>query len=305
MSAFGIQPWGAEAPWGGSGTISIIRILCVGTNKAIAFFTTDPKALDWGGWEDATNPRAWTISPIDPAEVGISGVEVVEPGLRRPSFAVMIADILADEDDPTQLVFRFAPQLEPGITYSLELTGSLRGVNCEEFGGERRFEFKARNRPKPRKDPRAAAVDTFRDWTNPYFVVDPLTGQTIEGPGTWQVLEAGDIELEDNEASLKKRVLRVIQTEAGAFAHLPNFGQRFTVKSIVRPSEVQRIASRLQEQINRFADVRSASVEAEIEVAPSGAGVLRIRIAVQPRTEGIVRLVFEKPLSGSDRARGG
>lgn len=296
MSAFGTQPFGNTAPWGGAGTISIITALCTGANKITVFFTGAPKALDWGGWQDATNPIYWSLTAIDPVEIGISGIEIVETGSRRPSFGVFIADILPDEDDPTQLVIRTAPQLEPGISYRVELVGQIRGVGCEEFAGLASFEIRARNKPIPRKDPQAAAVDTYRDWDNPYYVTDPRTGQLVEGPGTWQIDEAGDIVLSGNAESLRKRVLRVITTEAGAFAHLPEFGQRATVKSIARPDEVQRIASRLQEQIQQFSDVRSAAVEVEVERSPSGAGILRFRIAVQPRSEGIVRMVFAQPL---------
>lgn len=297
MSAFGIEPWGNTAPWGGPGQLSIIRVLCVGTNKAIIFWTAPPKAQDWGGWEDATNPTYWTITPVDPVQVGIGGVEVVPPGVRRPSFNVIIGDLLPDDDDPTQLVVRFAPQLEPGVDYDLELVGTVLGAGCEGFAGQRTFRFRSRNKPEPRRDPRVSAVDTYRDFANPYFITDPTTGEKLPGPGSWQVAEDSDIVLSDNAASLKKRVLRVIQTERGAFAHLPDFGQQGLIKTQMRQPEIQALASKLQEQINRFADVRSASVVASVDVAPSGGGILRVRVAVQPRTDGVVRLVFQKPLS--------
>lgn len=295
MSAFGLTPFGNEAPWGGPGLISIITVLAQGSNKVIAFFTDAPKALDPGGWEDARDPLVWELLPIDPAVLGINGEIIVEPGDRRPSYLPWIGDIEADEDDPTQIIFRTVPGLEPGVSYTLELIGTVRGVNCEEFGGETSFEFRARNLPVPRVDPVAAAVDTFRDWANPYFVTDPRSGQLVEGTGTWLVAEAGDIVLSDNAASLKKRVLRIIQTEEGAFAHLPNFGQRATVKSIAKQSEVQRIASRLQEQIQQFPDVASASVEAKIDVEQAG-GILRFRVIVQPRSGGVLSMAFQRPL---------
>jgi hypothetical protein len=54
----------------------------------------------------------------------------------------------------------------------------------------------------------------------------------------------------------------------------------------------------LQEQIRQFADVRQATVEARIEVsAATGGGILRFLITVQPRSEGLVRLAFQHPLS--------
>jgi len=289
--------------------LSIIKVLAVGNNKLQVFFTAPPKAKDPGGWQDATNPLLWSLTPIDPVQIGINGEEIVDPGLRRPSFQVWIGDIRVDADtadadgnfvegDPTQLEVWTVPQLEPGVSYTLELTGSIRGAACEEFGGLSSFDVRARDKPLPRQDPTAAAVDTYRDWANPFFVTDPATGQPTEGPGTWQVAEAGDIVLDDNAASLKKRVLRLIQTEAGAFAHLPNFGQRGLVGSVARQADVQRIATRLQEQVRQQPDVKEATVEAVIEVSPStGGGVLRFLIVVQPRSEGLIRLAFQQPLA--------
>lgn len=308
MSAFGLLPFGTEAPWGGPGLLSIITALCVGTNKVIVFFTDPPKARDPLGYQDARNTLLWSLTPIDPAQIGISGEVIVEPGLRRPSYSPWIGDIVPDEDtvgpdgtlipgDATQLIIKTVPTLEPGIDYTLELTGTIRGADCEEFAGLASFEIRARDKPEPRQDPVAAAVDTYRDWANPFFTIDPVTGQPVEGPGVFQFDEAGDIVLDDNASSLKKRVLRVIQTEAGAFAHLPNFGQRRLANTVARQSEVQRIAVRLQEQIRQFPDVRDAIVEASIDLSPrTGGGVLRFRIFVQPRSEGLIRLAFQTPL---------
>jgi hypothetical protein len=298
MSAFGLLPFGTDAPWGGPGLISLITILPVGTNKLIAFFTAPPRAGDPLGYQHATNTLLWSLSPIDPIEIGINGEVIVEPGKRRPSFGVRIADIVVDEEDATQLVIKTVPQLEPGITYTVTLEGDIRGAACEEFGGRRSFDVLARNKPEPRKDPTSAPVDTFRDWANPFYLLDPVTGQPVEGPGIWQIDEAGDIVLDDNAASLKKRVLRVILTEQGAFAHLPRFGLRGLSNSVARQQDVQRIASLLQEQIRQFSDVRQATVEARIEVsAATGGGILRFLITVQPRSEGLVRLAFQQPLS--------
>ena len=77
MSAWGLLPFGTEAPWGGPGLLSIIKALCTGANTIRVFFTTAPKALDWGGWRDATNPLYWTLTAIDPVEIGINGEEIV------------------------------------------------------------------------------------------------------------------------------------------------------------------------------------------------------------------------------------
>lgn len=297
MSAFGLLPFGTEAPWGGPGLLSLITILCVGENELIAFFTLAPRCDDPLGYRDGRNTAMWTIEPVDPVAIGLEGEEIVERGKRRPSYGPWIAEIFVDPDDATQIHLVTVPRLEPGVKYDVTLAGAIRGAKCEEFGGLATFRVLARNRPEPKPGARFAAQDTYRDWANPYFTTDPATGQLVEGPGFWQLDETGEIVLDTAAESLKKRVIRRLETELGGFAHLPTYGTRSLSKALARSADVQEVALRLQEQLRQEPDVRGASVAAQIEATPGG-GIVRFQIKVQPRGIAEVSFLVQVPAGG-------
>lgn len=295
-SPFGLLPFGDVAPWGGPGTISLITVLPIGTNEIIAFFTDPPKCRDPLGFRDSRNALNWEITPIDPIHIGIGGEVIVEPGRRRPSFTPWIGELWVDDLDPTQVHIRTVPRLEPGIEYDVTLAGQIRGAACETFSGLATFRIRARNRPTPLQS-RIAAQDTYRDFANPVFVVNPDNGQLVAGSGVWQFDEASQIVLDDAMTSLKKRVLRRIKTEAGAFVHLPNYGLRSMQAQLARPGEVQAAALRLQEQIKREPDVLDAGVSATVDATPGG-GLVRFVIRVQARSIGEVSFLVQVPATG-------
>jgi len=294
VSGFGILPFGTVAPWGGPGLLSIITALCVGENKITVFFTDPPKWRDPIGYRDSRNALNWRVDPIDPAVPTLDGGIYVEPGKRRPTRGVVINDILQDEDDPTQLHVWTAPTLEPGIEYAVQLVGPILGANCQKFGGQTIFIVTARDRPL-RNRTGIAAVDTYGDWSNPFFEIDPVTGLPVARERIWRYDEAGELVLADNAESLKTRILQRIQTEVGAFSHLPNYGLTSFAKRVARPYDVQQIAVRVREQIQFEPDVREAAVEARVEVEANGGGVVRFVISVQPRTEGLQTFLFDLP----------
>ena len=294
MSAFGILPFGTVAPWGGPGLISLLTILCVGENELIAFFTAPPKARDPLGFQDSRNALNWRVDPIDPVTTTIEGETLVEPGRRRPTRTIILNELIIDEDDPTQLHLWVAPTLEPGIEYAISLVGIIRGKNCQSFGGLATFTARARAKPRPQRS-QLAAVNNFADWSNPFFEIDPVTNLPIARERIWRYDEAGEIVIADNGESLKTRILQRIQTNIGAFTHLPDYGVTSFSKKITRNFNVQQLAVRVQEQVQLEPDVRSASVEASVDVAANG-GVLRLVITVQPRSAGVISFVVQQPL---------
>ena len=295
MSGFGILPFGTVAPWGGPGLLSLITILCVGENHLIAFFTAPPKARDPLGFQDAANALNWRVDPIDPVTITIEGKVLVEPGKRRPTRTIIVNECVADEDDPTQLHIFTAPTLEPGIEYAVSLVGVIKGKACEAFGGLATLTVRARNKPRPQRSG-LAAVDTYADWSNPFFETDPVTGQLVARDRTWRLNEAGEMVIADNAESLKTRILQRIWTERGGFALIPDYGVTSFAKKVARPYAVQQLAIRTQEQILREPDVREAAVEASVEVGASGGGVVRLVITVTPRSTGVVSFVVQSPL---------
>lgn len=292
MSAFGLLPFGTEAPWGGPGLISLITILAVGTNELIAFFTAPPKCRDPLGYLDSRYADVWSIVPIDPAVEATDGSLIVPPGKRRPTTQPWIGEVFLDDDDPTQVHLRTVPALEPGIEYDVTLAGSIRGAACESFGGVATFRVQAVDWPE-RERSRFAAVDTFRDWANPFATT---TGEF--GTGVWQIDETGDRVLDDARASLKKRVTRRLITELGGFTHMPAYGLTSLVKKVIKPYVLTAFAVRMQEQLRAEPDVRDASVTASLEVTKTGAGVVRFLVRVQARSIGEVSFLVQVPAGG-------
>ena len=290
---FGLLPFGTVAPWGGPGTISLITILAIGTNELVAFFTAPVKCRDPMGFRDARNPRYWQIESVDPINVGIDGEVIVEPGKRRPSPPERwIGECFIDPEDPSQVHLRTVPQLETGIEYDVTLAGSVRGRACESFSGLATFRVLARDRP-PRPTSRIAAIDTYRDFANPFFETN-ANGQIVPGRGVWQFDETGEIVLDTADGSLKKRVLRRITTTLGAFSHLPRYGLPPILAKLARGGELQAIALRMQEQIREEPDVRDASVTASIEATASG-GIVRLAVRVQQRSLGEISFLVQVP----------
>jgi hypothetical protein len=292
MTAFGLLPFGTVSPWGGPGSISLITILAIGTNELLAFFTSPVKCRDPLGFRDTRNPLYWTITPVDPIHVGINGEVIVDPGKRRPSPpAPWIGECFLDVDDPTVVHLRTVPQLETGIDYDVEV-GPIRGDACETFAGLSTFRVTARARP-PRPTSRIAALDTYRDYANPVFVLD-RSGQLVPGPGFYQFDETGEIVLDDAAGSLKKRVLRRITTALGGFVHLPRYGLPPMLGTVARDGELQVIASRLQEQILDEPDVLDASVTASVEATAAG-GIVRLVVRAQQRSIGEISFLVQVP----------
>jgi hypothetical protein len=292
VSAFGLLPFGTEAPWGGPGLISLITILSVGTNELIAFFDAPPKCRDPLGYRDARNAEMWTITSVDPAVVALDGSLVVPPGARRPSLVPWIGSCFLDEDDPTQVHIKTVPSLEVGIDYDVTLAGSIRGASCEEFGGVATFRIRAADRSQPDKS-RFAVVDTYRDWANPY-----VSNSGELGTGTWLLDETGERVLDNAESSLKKRVIRRIITELGGFMHMPNYGLTSLSKRIARPTAIQGYVVRIQEQIRSEPDVREASVTGSLELGKTGGAVVRFFVRVQTRSIGEVSFLVQVPAGG-------
>lgn len=297
MSAFGLLPFGTVAPWGGPGLLSIITVVAIGTNELIVFFTAPPRWRDPGGWQDTRNPEYWTITPFDPVNIGLEGEVIVEPGKRRPSPPFpWIGETFRDKDDSTQIHIRTVPSMQPGVEYDLTLAPSVLGKDCEVLAGKRTFRVTGRNRPKGEAS-RFAVLNTYRDWANPFFLVDPATGQQVVGPGIWQYDEAGEIVLDDAAGSLKKRVYRRIETEVGGFSHLPGYGLRALSKHLARPTEIQNMAVRLQEQIRQEPDVRDVSVSGSVEATTRG-GIVRFVINVQAKSIGEVSFLVQVSAGG-------
>lgn len=71
---------------------------------------------------------------------------------------------------------------------------------------------------------------------------------------------AGDLVNDFGIESLRKRIFRRINTAAGGFFHLPNYGTDLSIKQAITPGQLLSVQRRIQEQVLREPDVVRASV---------------------------------------------
>lgn len=95
----------------------------------------------------------------------------------------------------------------------------------------------------------------IQDWAKPERAADTQGGSI----GTFQVVN-GDLALTSGAASLRERVIRIVQTTAGQMAHDPTYGMAWRIGSLLTVDALQRYQSRLLAQIKRDPDVARANV---------------------------------------------
>lgn len=290
MSAFGVSPFGT-GPFGGPGTMTLINVLPVAANEAIAFFDVAPH-LEEAFAFSVVNLRNWTLTAIDPSieSTTIPGLVFVPKGevvpTRQPSFVV--AKI--DDDDETQVHLWPDAPLEQGVRYEAAVNPLVRGADCEILLGDSAKRFRAL-RPGPQRRGRFVQEDRFRDWANTLFPTDPKQPE-----GTWRLEPSTDIALHDEDASLRKRLFRRITARPGDFPHLGrDYGVGIKVKSLARTGNMQELANAIAAQCRREPDVLAVGVTTGIREESGISGIVQVEIFVQRREQRDQRFLFEFP----------
>lgn len=290
---FGFFAWGI-GPFGGSGTISLLRVRVRGTNEIHAYFDVAPRVFDALGLYDAKNIRKWSIVAVDPRIQSTADPThfYTPPGSVVPTKQVWIAEVLPIEDEPTVLRLRTAPQMEAGVIYEVTLSGAIMGTLCETLSGPASDRFIGRGHPRiPRG--RNVILDPYVDWANPFWKGG------AEGPGYWTRNSANDIVLADGLESLKTRVYRRIITVAGGFAFLGRgYGTNIPVGAPIRPDTLQQLATAIKEQVSAEPDVRTCGVTVEL-VRVDRQQVVEVEVTVT-RISGRLEpaLLFRLPVQG-------
>ena len=292
MSNFGLAPF-SPSPFGGPGLITILGVLPAAANEVIVVFDKRPRADDPGAFDSATNPKNWTVTPIDPTipSTDVPGLSYVPKGKIVPTRTQLVASASQDEDDPTQIHIFLDSRLENLVEYEVEALPSVIGEDCEVLVGPTVFQFFGL-RPGPARRSRFVQEDRFRDWDNDFFPRDR--------PGaTWRLEDSGDIALQDADKSLRKRLLRRILSNPAAFAHLPDYGTNTRIKSLIKTGQVQALANAAQQQAAQEPDVLQAATTARVVNESAGGAVVALEIFVQRRDARDSRFLFEFPLSGT------
>lgn len=288
MSQFGVLPFGGPyGPLGGPGTLSVLGLLPVAANEVIVVYDKPPLADDPEGWNSGTNVRNYVLTPIDPTIIGADGSVHVPHGEFAPTKSPSLANAWQDEDDATQIHVTTHDRMESGVQYDVAVNVKIRGEDCEPFVGPATWRFRAL-RPGPPRVPRYVQEDRYRDWDNTLFPDDP-----DQPEGTWRFDDTSDIGLHDEDACLKKRLLRRALSKRGEFTHAPTYGLGPRVKTQAKNGQIQALANELAEQARREPDVVHASAEAVLVNDDRGRGIVRVTLFARRTERRDSRFIYE------------
>lgn len=248
--AFGSGPFGS-VPVGSGASLGVASAEQVARNQIRVTFFGSPQVSNPQAVFDALYAPGWTV------------LRLTEPASTLP-LVVTVARVSATRVD----VFVDDDLSGPGVGYIIEASPLL-----EEVGGGTidptclRANFVTFGEAQP-------VVQRVTDRT--FDLANPQTGRDAPGPNsplaTLQVTPEGDFAVDGGDRDLRKRVIRRLTTQLGAFNHLPNYGINLRLKTLTPPSRLRVI---------------QADAESQLRQEP---GVTDVRVEVSERIPGIVVL---------------
>lgn len=291
MTIFGLRPFGTSSPFGGPGSIAIIGATSIGTHEILVDFDQIPETFDPAGQRSATNVDNWALTPVDPRIVSTADPTAFYNPNRAPvpTREPLLIEADWDRRQPTQVILAVDSALERGVEYDLEIQPLVEGYACESLVGVTTWRFGAVGQGPPRRA-RIIQLDRYRDWAIEYF---PTSDDQPES--TWTLTSSRDIALHVGVDSLRKRIFRRILSALNSFSHLVGYGTDLRIKSLLRGSDVQRLANALPEQIRQEPDVRTCSCLVKQDFENSDGSILVVTVYVVRNDSRDVRYIFEFP----------
>ena len=253
MSQYGIDPYGGElGPYGGPGLITLLGVLGAAENRVIAVFDRAPQVDDSRALGSATNILNYTIETINPTIV-INNIPTVPDKALVPTRGIALARARVDLADPKQVHIWTDRDMEPGIQHRISVVGPIHGLGCEEFAGPTSGTIWAPYPPPPQPSPdRLDGV--LRD------LDDGGTASSGEYPEVWRYQSNGDIALQSEIESLKKRIIRRCTQLPNSYIWSDN-GVPVFLHALMQPDTLNALANVVAEQARRDVLVASASCE--------------------------------------------
>ena len=296
MSSLGLNSLGTS-PLGGPGLIACRGVVILGNGSISVVFDVPPDTFDPGGARSAINPANYTLAGLDPSIVASNGDVIVPLGAVVPTYQPVIATATPDALDETQIVVTTDAPLQAGVRYQVTLSPSIRGAAGEVYFGPTVFVAPT---PAPRypRDliPQVAQIEEqYRDFAYSIFPdpTDPSRPTLV-----YEFDANGDIALQAQRDSLRKRIIRRILTDPSGFVFLPGYGVGVALKRLIRAGELQGLASRIAEQVRREPDVTQAAASVGT-VQRDGASFVIIEVFVVTTNRDERRILFDVPLSST------
>jgi hypothetical protein len=183
--------------------------------------------------------------------------------------------------------------MESGVVYEVTVSTAIKSTNADVFAGPTAFVFGGRAPSRVIK-PIERFEEQLRDFA---YNLIPNPDRPSVSTQVYQFDDSGDIAIQGNDESLRKRIFRRILTKPGDFAFLPKYGAGIQIKSLIRADRLQEIANEIAQQAKLEPDVVNAGASAELQRNETGSFVI-IRVFVQSRDLRERVFLYEFPNRG-------
>jgi len=286
VSAYGIDPYGGDlGPYGGPGLITVLNILPAAENRVILVFDRAPMSSDPKGRRDATNPANYTIEPIDPT-ITINGISTVPDKAIVPTLPIALARARVDPYDPKQIHLWTDRDMEPQIEHRVSIVGPIHGEGCEDFAGLVSWTIWA-----PLPAPLQMAPDRLDGQLRD--LDDGGTATSGDLPEVWRYEGTGDIALQGELESLKKRIIRRCTQAPNSYVWSNN-GVPMFIGDLMTVGSLNNLAQVVQEQARKDILVADAAVTVE-PVLSGGDAIIVVTLSIRLRDRRDVSLVYKLP----------
>lgn len=260
VEGWGRGDWG-ESGWGtGLEAISGLgagRAYSVGDRVVRVELPFEPQHADSSVFGDATNPKTWRITADNTGRI-ITPMSVAT--INRYTYEILTLQLLESAAytmtlDAEALLLRGGAVLAP---LSWQFQGSQLVSNTT-------------NQAKT-----TAAGLALRDVANPQTPNSPVGG-------TLQITAGGDYKPVTGEALVRKLIIRRLISKKGDFFHLPNYGAGLRVKDVIATTDMRKLATEIERQVQLEPEVEAAAVSLSYTAAASA---LVVQLQVRLRQTG-------------------
>lgn len=292
---WGSMPWGA-GPWGAASGVEL-RLLdayAIAENKVRLTFNVAPFIVGTLAPHDAAAVARYQFTP-SAEPVGLDG----EPA--RAVLPILIERARVAQSFGSVLDVTTDRPLSPWPTiYRISVNGLRSSTGMPLAIGHTSKEFRGLYRALKPQDPTTPTPS--RDIANPQTYLGQLDPIPQAGDplflGVFPIDASGDYAFDQGVQQLKKRVLRRLVTNPGAFPALPGYGVgilRYGKRLSTEGIRLQ-VAQDAQDQIAQEPDVAAVTVTTRTDLANPSVTIFAIRVKMAS-TAGTVQ--FDVPVSAT------
>ena len=252
----GILPYGDAVAGIGAHIVSAHVVSTRQVAVTVSNFVLDNSPFIAG---DALNPATWTLQRLDSNEF-LHVVSVEQTGTYTYTLLTL------EEFGPVEVTHKVG-----STTLLDEANHVLNSPQYATFLG-------ITDVVKSSIDEQLAAQQvTVRDIANPQLGSDPFLSGTLQIGGDCDYL------LESGASLIRKLILRLLMTTPGDFFHIPTYGLGVRVKEPIPPSDLGRLKTAIETQVQAFPEVSSANASITLD----SNGILTVKVRAIDSATGL------------------